>query len=154
MKKNTVLIVFGLAIFVGGFLTGQEYNKIQLRNKIQELDNQLNSNITSQSENNIVEQQKENELKKMEPLKLTGVGQQATELFKLQTGLNRFNLTNSGTGHFSVWLVDDKGNNIELLANDSGQPFAGSKAVQITQTGNYLLNIEADSSSDWSVTVE
>ena len=42
MKKNTVLIVFGLAIFVGGFLTGQEYNKIQLRNKIQELDNQLN----------------------------------------------------------------------------------------------------------------
>lgn len=89
---------------------------------------------------------------KAEPLKLTGVGQQATELFKLEKGLRRFTLTHSGSRHFGVWLLDDMGNNIELLANDSGQPFSGSKAVKISKSGSYLLDISAD--GNWTVTVE
>lgn len=91
---------------------------------------------------------------KAEPIKLTGLGQQATKLFNLEKGLRRFTLTNSGSGHFSTWLMDNVGNKIELLANDSGQPFNGSKVVQIKKAGSYLLDIDADSNANWTVTVE
>jgi len=66
MKKNTILIVVGLIIFVGGFLTGQEYNKAQLRKKFLELDNQIKTGFTAKSGTNIIQEQKdkESELKK------------------------------------------------------------------------------------------
>lgn len=68
MKKNTVLIIVGLVIFVGGFLIGQEYNRIQLRKKILELDNQIKTSFTTKSGTDIIQEQKdkENELKNKE----------------------------------------------------------------------------------------
>jgi len=61
MKKNTILIVVGLIIFVGGFLTGQEYNKAQLRKKFLELDNQIKTGFTAKSGTNIIQEQKDKE---------------------------------------------------------------------------------------------
>ncbi len=80
----------------------------------------------------------------------SGYGQEATESFYLQRGLARFKIKHSGSGHFSVWLMDSKGNNIDLLVNEIGS-FDGSKAARVPQSGYYLLDVDADSS--WSVTV-
>ena len=80
-----------------------------------------------------------------------GTGQSATKSFQLDSGLRVFWLTHSGTGHFSAWLLDGVGNRVELLANTSGSPFKGSKAVRIDR-GWYVLDISAD--APWSVRIE
>ncbi len=80
----------------------------------------------------------------------SGYGQEATESFYLERGLARFKIKNSGSGHFSIWLMDSKGNNLDLLVNEIGS-FDGSKATKVPKSGYYLLDVDADSS--WSITV-
>ena len=82
------------------------------------------------------------------PTSLAGVGPQATQLVTLPKGLETFTLTHDGSGHFSIWLLDSKGNNVDLLVNQTGA-FNGSKAVKIPQTGIYLFSISAD--GDWTI---
>ena len=84
------------------------------------------------------------------PLVLAGKGQQATALFPLVAGLHVFKLSHDGSGHFGVWLLDAGGNRLDLLANVS-QPFAGSKAVRITSSGQFLLDVAANGA--WLVSV-
>jgi hypothetical protein len=85
------------------------------------------------------------------PLFFTGIGQQASELFHLTSGLAVFKLSHDGAGHFGVWLLDNAGNKVELLANSARGPFSGSKPVQIVATGSYLLDISADGA--WNISV-
>ena len=80
-----------------------------------------------------------------------GPMQAATRAFQLDGGLRIFRMSHSGTGHFSAWLLDHDGNKVELLANGSGAPFSGSKAVQVTP-GWYVLDVSAD--RPWSIRVE
>lgn len=77
------------------------------------------------------------------PFVLAGSGQQASELFTLEKGLNVFKLSHDGRAHFAVWLLDNEGGRLELLASETGL-FSGSKAVQIVRSGQYILNIDAD----------
>lgn len=84
----------------------------------------------------------------------TGTGQHATEKFKLNTGLATFTFDYKGKGHFSITLLNDKGEWEELIANDSGNPFNGSKAVGIEKSGEYVLDIDADPGDSWSITVK
>ena len=49
------------------------------------------------------------------PINLSGSGQQASQQFNLQAGLSVFTLSYSGDSNFSVWLVDQNGNNVALL---------------------------------------
>lgn len=85
------------------------------------------------------------------PLTLQGTGNQASELFTLGNGLRTFNMDYHGSNNFIVWLMDDQGNQVDLLANQIGN-FNGSKAVGIPQTGTYLLNIQAN--GKWKVSIE
>lgn len=92
--------------------------------------------------------------KPIKPISLSGTGQAATEKFELLSGLGSAKLTSTGTGHFSVWLMDaSSGENVELLANDSGQPFNGSKAFRIESKGQYLLDVSADNDATWTVEI-
>jgi hypothetical protein len=84
------------------------------------------------------------------PINLSGSGQQASQKFNLEQGLSIFTLSNSGDSNFSVWLMDQNGNNIALLANTIGS-FNGSMAVGIDTAGQYLLNVKSDGS--WSVNI-
>ncbi len=77
------------------------------------------------------------------PIVLTGRGQQASALFSLKAGLHVFKLSHDGMGHFGVWLLDTRGNKIDLLANQNGS-FAGSKAVAISSPDQFLVNVAAD----------
>ena len=85
------------------------------------------------------------------PKTLKGTGQQASEMFYLDKGLARFEMTHDGDRNFIVWLLDDDGNQIDLLVNKIGE-FDGSKAVSIRKGGNYLLSISAD--GNWEISIE
>lgn len=85
------------------------------------------------------------------PINLSGAGQTATEKFELKAGLATAKLTHAGEGHFSAWLMNQNGEKLELLANDSGQPFNGSRAFRVPSTGQYLLDISADAA--WTIDI-
>jgi hypothetical protein len=80
----------------------------------------------------------------------SGEGMAATPLFKLNSGLKIFDITHAGTSNFIVYLYDEEGNLIDLLANAIGD-FTGSVAESI-DGGNYILNIDAD--GDWTITIK
>jgi uncharacterized repeat protein (TIGR01451 family) len=84
-------------------------------------------------------------------LEFSKVGNHATELFALPSGLTRIKLEHTGQSNFIVWLLDANGERIDLLVNKIGN-FSGSKAINIASTGNYLLNIDADGA--WSIEIE
>ena len=85
------------------------------------------------------------------PTTLTGSGNTASEMFYLDAGLVRFGMTHDGSHNFIVWLLDSKGNNEELLVNEIGS-FDGSKAIGVTKSGIYLLDISAD--GNWQISIE
>lgn len=88
---------------------------------------------------------------KIEPIELPGVGQEATQKFSLEEGLVIFRMTHSGQANFIIWLLNNNGDKIELLVNEVGY-FDGSKAVNIKNKGDYLLDISAD--GKWTVKIE
>ncbi len=85
------------------------------------------------------------------PFTLAGRGQQASALFNLTSGLTMFRMEHDGQSNFAIWLMDSRGNSVDLLVNEIG-PFDGSIAVGIRQPGAFLLDISAD--GEWSVVVE
>jgi|ERR1017187_8289893 hypothetical protein len=85
----------------------------------------------------------------LQSLNFSGTGQQATSPADFEKALYVFRLTHSGTGHFTVWVMDSAGNRVELLVNTVGR-FADWKTVQIPAKGRYLLDVNAD--GKWSIT--
>jgi hypothetical protein len=51
-------------------------------------------------------------------------------MFSLDECLKTFTMKYDGSENFIVWMVDDQGNKVDLLANEIGS-FDGSKAVRI-----------------------
>ena len=86
-----------------------------------------------------------------ESITLSGTGQQASEMFYLDKGLAIFEMNHDGDGYFGVVLLNAEGDSIDLLANEIGE-FDGSKAVGISESGIYLLDISAD--GGWTITIE
>lgn len=85
------------------------------------------------------------------PPQITGRGQQVTQLLALQEGLARIEMTHDGQSNFAIWLLDDGGAQVDLLVNEIGS-FSGSKAVQVPDDGNYLLDVTAD--GNWTIVIE
>lgn len=85
------------------------------------------------------------------PITLSGKGQKASDKFNLPQGLVRFEMTHDGTSNFAIWLLDNQGNKKELLVNEIGK-FQGSKAARIEESGDYLLDINAD--GNWNINIE
>lgn len=83
------------------------------------------------------------------PQTFTGSSQSAAGPIELKSGLARFALKHSGDGNFALWLIDDSGDNVALLANDIG-PFDGSKAEQVLD-GIYWFDVTAN--GNWSIEV-
>jgi hypothetical protein len=83
------------------------------------------------------------------PINLSGDGQMATQPFPVAGGLTIFTSQCSCQGNFSVELDDSSGQQVALLANVIGA-YNGAIAEGLTP-GNYILNVDADSS--WTVTV-
>lgn len=108
MKKNTILIVVGLVIFVGGFVTGQEYNKAQLRKKFLELDNQITTGFKKTGTDIIQEQKdKADELKKKQIIEKQ-VGDEI-ELATIKFNVNSSNEEKMIQQNYSTPIVADEG---------------------------------------------
>ncbi|MCZ6750410.1 MAG: IPT/TIG domain-containing protein [Acidobacteria bacterium] len=86
-----------------------------------------------------------------EPIQLSGFGQQVTQNFTLESGLSIFRMTHNGTSNFMVTLFDSNGQSVETLVNEMGA-FGGAKAVEISEEGEYFLDISADGM--WMVEIE
>jgi hypothetical protein len=84
------------------------------------------------------------------PISFRGMGQQASPFFTLKPGLAIFKMTHDGESNFDIWLLDSKGNKVELLVNEIGT-FNGSKAVGIKEGGTYILDIDAD--GNWKIDI-
>jgi hypothetical protein len=69
--------------------------------------------------------------------------------FNLTKWLHKFKLSHNWERNFSVILLADNGDYIELLANEIGD-VDSSIGVKIEQGGDYFFNITAD----WSWTIE
>jgi len=78
------------------------------------------------------------------PLNIIGAtGRSVVQLVKLQKGTAFFVMTYKGGGRFSVSLLDKTGKNLGSLL-DTKESFDGSKEIEIGETGEYLVNIEAN----------
>lgn len=104
-----------------------------------------------QPEQEPTEEPKQQTAQEPEQISLSGTGQQASKKFTLESGLSIFRMTHSGQSNFGIWLLDENGNNIELLVNEVGT-FNGAKAVGINKKGTYILDISAD--GQWTVKIE
>lgn len=82
---------------------------------------------------------------------INGKGQKTSPLFALQSGLTIFRMTHDGKSNFALWLLNAKGQKVELLVNVIGQ-FNGSKALGVKAAGIYVLDITAD--GNWTIAAE
>lgn len=83
-------------------------------------------------------------------LSLSGSGDTATEMIELEAGFAVFEGSYSGSGNFIVQLMDENGNNVELLVNEIGS-YNGKTFAIINTDGNYYLNVTASSSWNFSI---
>lgn len=80
---------------------------------------------------------------------LTGTGDDVVSFTTTGSGLYIFTMKHTGSSNFAVWLLDEKGNKIDLLVNEIGS-YSGKKSEQLT-VGKYFLDITADGL--WTVQV-
>ncbi|WP_408009965.1 hypothetical protein ACJROX_06630 [Pseudalkalibacillus sp. A8] len=81
--------------------------------------------------------------RKAEALKNSGSGDTATDMFELEAGFVVFDATYNGTSNFIVELLDENGNNVELLINHIGA-YKGKTMARIPAAGEYMLNVKAN----------
>lgn len=84
------------------------------------------------------------------PTTYEGTGDTAPEPVRLESGLRRFDMNHDGSSNFAVWLIDSKGQKVDLLANEIGS-WEGEKAVGIPREGLYFLDVTADGT--WSIAI-
>ncbi|HIH37003.1 MAG TPA: hypothetical protein HA232_03755 [Methanocellales archaeon] len=99
------------------------------------------------------------EVFKPEQIKLSGHGSTVTSIFPLERGTSIFGMTNDGHSDFTVSLINyvaarspGNYNYIEAVLVDEIGPFGGVKTVEISNPGEYILDIYAR--GNWSVIIE
>lgn len=80
----------------------------------------------------------------------SGNGQFATRPFRIEGGLRKFELTHNGESNFAVMLLDEYGNDVDLLVNKIGK-FDGSTAGSV-DGGLYVLDVTAD--GPWTIDIK
>lgn len=110
--------------------------------------------VTSFGSWNVVVEQPRYTTAQSVPVTLSGSGYGATQPFYLKSGLVRFESSNVDDSKFAmnfiVYLMDNQGNMVGLVANDIGTS-TSSKAMSITSSGVYLLSVM--SFGDWTIKV-
>lgn len=137
-KDRLVWIILFAVLFIGIFVGSTIFNNVDKNNL----------KISDSDDNSVVKE----EVTKPKPILLEGVGQTATKEFNLQSGRARIESINKGgDNNFTVYLVDHTGNEIELLANELGGDSITSKVINISDNGEYALNVAGNGT--WKVTI-
>lgn len=87
---------------------------------------------------------------KFEAITLTGTGQKVTEPFELRPGGYKVSSEHVGTNPFSVYLVNSKGEDGPLVANEIGD--ARVSDIVNVKGGKYLFKVQAD--GKWTIKIE
>ena len=95
----------------------------------------------------------------LSPIKFSGEGTFITPSFQLESGTCVFRMKNDGTSNFTVLLVNAKHvewcgcyEYITAVPVDTIGPFDGAKIVEVLDTGDYILDVEAE--GQWSIIIE
>ncbi|SFD40036.1 O-antigen ligase like membrane protein [Bacillus sp. OV194] len=86
--------------------------------------------------------------RKADALKMSGTGDTATKQFELEPGFVVFQAKHSGSENFIVKLLDENGNDVDLLVNAIGS-YQGKRLVAIPDGGKYMLNVKAN--GPWTI---
>ena len=102
-----IMVVLGLLVIIGFTMQTESSTKISETSDI---------NTIQEPTPIVTETQKVTESPKpMQPIKLTGVGDEATNNFYLASGLRRFKMTHIGDSNFAIWAYDSYGNKVSFL---------------------------------------
>jgi hypothetical protein len=80
----------------------------------------------------------------------SGNGDDVVSFTAESTGLKIFTVEYSGNARLEVMLIDEKGDPVELLVNETGS-YSGKHSEKLS-SGNYFLDITAD--GQWEITIE
>lgn len=93
-----------------------------------------------------------------ELITFSGTGDDVTTVFTLKQGIAIFNLSYDGESNFFINLLDEGGQQVDLLVNTIGA-YKGSKAIGVEEDnmlgakpGNYVMNISAE--GNWNVQIQ
>jgi hypothetical protein len=82
----------------------------------------------------------------------TGNGTQVTQPFQLKAGLARWHaISSSGSDNFIVYLLDDQGHELNLIANEIGASDT-TRAYNVPKAGTFLLSVRFE--GNWTITVQ
>jgi hypothetical protein len=84
------------------------------------------------------------------PLDFSGSGDKVLQNIKLNQGLARLTMTNSGDDNFAVKFMDTNGTLLDLAANVIGN-YKGSRFVPVAKTGDYVLEISGG--GNWKINI-
>jgi hypothetical protein len=84
------------------------------------------------------------------PASLAGTAQGVSDFFTLDAGETTFKITHDGWMNFDIWLLDSNGAPVERLVSTYGT-YDGTNKVNISKTGIYLLDVQAD--GRWKVDI-
>ena len=103
-------------------------------------------------DSNTIETTREGAMVEPEDIFVNGVGSQATDRFALEEGLAVFVFRHREEElGFTAYLLDDKGRDVETIADNEITGKGASWAVDIPRKGEYLLNVLAKGS--WTVKI-
>lgn len=85
-----------------------------------------------------------------EPIEISGSGTTSSDFFDIVGGLTIFEFNNSGSGNFISYLLDEEGDELELLVNEIGS-VNGKKAMYLPG-GKYFINVEHGANWTFNIT--
>ena len=85
-----------------------------------------------------------------EPIEISGSGTTSSDFFDIAGGLTIFEFNNSGSGNFISYLLDEEGDELELLVNEIGS-VNGKKAMYLPG-GKYFINVEHGANWTFNIT--
>jgi len=86
----------------------------------------------------------------LEPIEISGSGTTSSDFFNIAGGLTIFEFNNSGSGNFITYLLNEEGDELELLVNEIGS-VNGKKAMYLPG-GKYFMNIEHGANWTFNIT--
>jgi hypothetical protein len=76
----------------------------------------------------------------LESINISGSGAKSTDFFEISGGLTVFDFSNNGGGNFIAMILDENGEELDLLVNEIGT-VKGKKATYLPN-GKYFINVQ------------
>ncbi len=149
------LLLIGLLFHQAGYTQGYDVGKKYVLDEFEGIKDELRESNNSDSkadedDYSVSNYTEEDMAPPIDPIELSGYGNQETRKIPLKSGLYDLRLTHNGTGNFAVWLVNGQGTKIDLIVNEIGT-YDKLRGLHATNDDDYTLEIMA--SGSWTATI-